>query len=155
MYFDRFRQVIVALEAHEGAPFRAVPAEVRREIWTLFGELAAFAFTPEVSRAFVRRVARVEPLMTRVMPMENWQTYVQILRAYLERGYDMRDVVAGLSIPMTILVGGASRMYPPEGQRAIADLLPSARVVTVEDAGHFLPFEAPRVFQRELVKFLS
>ncbi len=154
-YFARFRAVLDAIAAHEGATYRELPAPLRREIWSLFGDFAAVSFTSPVSQAFVRSVARFEALMTRVVPMQNWETYVAIMRAYIERDYDMREVVANLPIPMTVLVGGASRMYPPEGQRAIASLSPRARIVEVDGVGHFLPFEAPRRFQRELDAFLG
>ncbi len=46
-------------------------------------------------------------------------------------------------------------MYPAEGQMAIADLVPHARIVTFERCGHAIPFEAPRRFQRELRRFVS
>ncbi|MBC7171102.1 MAG: alpha/beta hydrolase [Polyangiaceae bacterium] len=154
-YFARFHALLAALEAHADSAFDELPPSLRKEVWSLFADFAAVSFTSPIAQTFVRSVARTDALMTRIMPMRNWQTYVAILRAYLERDYDMREVVGALSIPMTVLVGGASRMYPPEGQRSIATLLPTARVIEVEGVGHFLPFEAPRRFQRELDRFLA
>jgi pimeloyl-ACP methyl ester carboxylesterase len=56
--------------------------------------------------------------------------------------HERRDALAALSaLPVVIMVGGADRLTPVPHARAIADALPTARLVIYPDAGHMLPYE--------------
>jgi pimeloyl-ACP methyl ester carboxylesterase len=155
-FFTRFRAMLARLEIlGSETPYASLPAEIRADFWALFADFASVSFTSALTRESIRLIARREPVMRRFVPIARWQTYMQILRAYLEEDYDMRAAFGGINVPMTVLVGGASRMYPPEGQRSIGRLAPRATVVEVDGAGHYLPFEAPIRFARELARFLG
>jgi non-heme chloroperoxidase len=154
-----FPQVAQLLEKMLGefaeAHYDELPRELREEFWRLLGEFSSAAFTPPLLRQLLLRAARNEALMRRVLPIKRVQAYATIVRAYLERDYDLRDAFGAIAVPMTVLIGGASRMYPPEGQRTIRELAPHARVREVANVGHMLPYEAPREFMRELRTFLA
>ncbi|MES0873200.1 alpha/beta fold hydrolase [Sinimarinibacterium thermocellulolyticum] len=84
----------------------------------------------------------------------NWTIYLDSVRSYLEDD-DWRTTLPSLAVPMTVLIGNDSIMHPAESQRMIRDLVPHARIVDIPDCGHAIPFEAPRVFRRELARFLA
>ena len=154
-FFARLEELTRALEGLAGEPYDALPSALRREFWTLIGEFSASAFSAPAMQRLVRAAAGHEPLMRRLLPVERWQIYPKIVRAYLERDYDLREGFRAIRVPLTVLIGGASRMYPPAGQRTIGELAPHARVREVPSAGHMLPYEAPRLFMRELSGFLA
>ncbi|HVZ35749.1 MAG TPA: alpha/beta hydrolase [Polyangiaceae bacterium] len=155
-FFERLRALLTALDDERMQQrYDDLPPELRAEFWGVLGEFSAAAVTTEGARALVRTLARQEPLMRRLLPVERWQVYVQIARAYLERNYDLRDAFRNIAVPMTVLIGGASRMYPPAGQHTIKELAPHARIRELPNVGHHVPFEAPRLFLRELRDFLA
>jgi pimeloyl-ACP methyl ester carboxylesterase len=56
--------------------------------------------------------------------------------------HERRDALAALStLPVVVMAGGADRLTPLPHARAIADALPSARLVIYPGAGHMLPYE--------------
>jgi non-heme chloroperoxidase len=154
-FFARVAALLAALERLGGPSYAAVPDALKRDLASVFSEFAAAAFThPQVRDAVERATARPQ-LLPWFLPSAGFATHVQIMRAYLEQRYDLRAAFAALPVPSLVLIGGASRMYPPEGQRRIAGLSPRARALELPGVGHMLPLEAPRAFVRELQTFLS
>lgn len=153
-FFARLRALVTALDPLKDKSFEALPRALREEFFGALGEFSAAAFTSPLMQTIVRTAAHNEPLMRRVFAVEHWQTYLHIVRAYLERDYDLREGFRAIRIPMTVLIGGASRMYPPAGQRTIASLAPHAQVCEIPNSGHNLPVEAPARFFRALSGFL-
>ena len=68
---------------------------------------------------------------------------------------DLRDALAHLTVPTTVMVGSRDRLTPPPLSRALADALPNlAGFEEVPGAGHMATVEEPEVFNdkiRELV----
>lgn len=62
---------------------------------------------------------------------------------------------ARLTMPVLCLVGDRDQLFPPSSIRALADLLPDARVVEVSGAGHSPYFEDPGAWNRAVDQFLS
>lgn len=56
---------------------------------------------------------------------------------------DLVDSVSGLRVATTVVWGTADRLTLPGLNRQIAESIPGARAVVVEQAGHQIPFEAP------------
>ena len=142
--------LLAELETHRGK----APRRLRRSLWRGLAEFTAYAFHHRGMR-FVSGLSRYERLVRRFTPTANWPVYLDCLRAYASENYDWRQSLKKLKVPMTVLVGMESRMYPAEGQLRIAEWVPHARVVQIADCGHTIPFEAPRVFLREMSRFLS
>jgi pimeloyl-ACP methyl ester carboxylesterase len=148
------RALMQELEPHRGKRYRALPRPLRKRLWN---ELAGFyrhAFHQPVWRRFVG-LARHEMLIRRLAPVANWPIYMDCLRSYLHDDYDWRSTLPQMQVPVTALVGMQSTMYPAEGQLAIAQLVPQARIVRFDNCGHAIPFEQPRRFVRELHRFLE
>ena len=87
---------------------------------------------------------------SRVLPVAHWGAYMDVLRAYLDERHDLREALAGVRAPVTVMVGEASEMYPAEGQLALARTAPQGRAVRFPGVGHAVPWEAPVGFVRAL-----
>jgi pimeloyl-ACP methyl ester carboxylesterase len=154
-FFARVRRILSALEDHGADTYAALPPALHHELASVFSEFAAAAFTHPHVRGAVERATATPTLLPWFLPRRGFATHVQIMRAYLERQYDLRAGFRSISVPSVVLIGGASRMYPAEGQRRIAALSARASSVELPGVGHMLPLEAPRAFLRELRTFLA
>lgn len=141
------------VEPFRGQPFRRIPRDLRRQLWQQLATFYRHAFhQPHWQR--LAALARHEILIRRVARVDNWSIYFDCLRAYARDAYDWRASLPGIRVPTTVLVGLQSTMYPCAGQLAMRELVPHARVVTLDNCGHAVPFEQPRRFIRELGHFL-
>ncbi|HEX6243767.1 MAG TPA: alpha/beta hydrolase [Polyangiales bacterium] len=163
-FFARVRRVLDALERHTAeqsergvaaSDYAMLSHSLRRELASVFSEFAAAAFTHPQVRGAVERATATPRLLPWFLPAGGFAAHLQIMRAYLERQYDLRSGFRTISVPSVVLIGGASRMYPAEGQRKIAALSAHASSVEIPGVGHMLPLEAPRAFLRELRAFLA
>lgn len=142
-------------DLHEYRSFRYehLPPSLRSALWTSLSEFFSAAFHQRHWKLFTR-LAQHELLIRRVAPTSNWTIYLDSVRSYLEDDYDWRPTLPKIGVPMTVLIGRDSMMYPAAGQAHIAQLVPHARVVTFDNCGHAIPFEQPQRFHRELRQFL-
>ncbi len=155
-FFVETRALLDELErSHFDKPWQALPERLRMEFWRLLGVFAAAAFTSELAQRALGWAATREHVMQRALPVRNWQAYTRVVRSYTERAYDLRTSFRKIEVPLTVLIGGGSRMYPAPGQRAIRDYAPHARMREIPHVGHMIPYEAPRTFLRELNQFLA
>ncbi len=69
--------------------------------------------------------------------------------------FDRRDALAGHRMPVLVVAGEKDRNAPPGMMRRMAQRIPTALFVEVEGAGHLLPLERPRDFNRILETFLA
>jgi pimeloyl-ACP methyl ester carboxylesterase len=153
-FFTRLRTNIDALEAHPAhVPYDALPRGLRMEFWTLFAQFASAGFANKPLSRLAYWMASSEPLARRLLPVASFRTHLSVIRAYLDQNYDLRKAFSLIRVPLTVLIGGASRMYPPAGQRAIAKLAAHATLREIPDVGHNVPLEAPLQFVRELRRF--
>lgn len=65
---------------------------------------------------------------------------------------DLREGIARIGIPTTIVVGSADRLTPPDRAAELADTIPGAELVTLDGYGHMLPLEAPDEVATALAK---
>jgi proline iminopeptidase len=66
---------------------------------------------------------------------------------------DARPLLAKIDCPTLVLVGAFDLICGPTQGRLIARAVPSAELVIVPDAGHFIAAEAPDAFADEIIKF--
>lgn len=142
------------LEVHRHKPFHQVPEPLRQRLWHTLGDFFGYAFHTKAWRAFTS-LARHEAFIRTVAPVSNWPIYMDVLRSYTEDDYDWRPDLPRITVPMTVMIGMQSTMYPPEGQQLFRALVPQAHTVEFDGCGHAIPFEAPARFARELRRFLK
>ena len=73
--------------------------------------------------------------------------------AIFEMNYDTR--LAEIATPTLILAGAADSSTPPERMQMYADDITGARMVVLENAGHFPNVETPDAFNEALAAFLD
>lgn len=149
-----WKSLMQDLEPYRGEAFKKIPKALRARLWSVLSEFFGFAFHKAGWKLF-SQLAKHEFIIRNIAPTSNWPIYMDTLRSYTEDDYDWRPSLSKLAVPMTVLVGMRSTMYPAQGQLQIGKLAPNARVVKFEDCGHALPFEAPVRFTSELRQFLA
>ena len=68
---------------------------------------------------------------------------------------DRSETLRGLRMPALVLCGRHDALCPPARHEAMAALIPGARLVVVEDAGHLPTLEAPGAVARALEAWLA
>ena len=84
-------------------------------------------------------------------PIPNLVATVRALAGRLDSG----ETASSMGVPAIVLVGEADVLTPPAEASELAGLLPSAKLVTVPEAGHLTPLERPDEVKEELFLFLS
>lgn len=75
-------------------------------------------------------------------------------RAIQARG-DHRAALSALDLPAVVMCGRQDRITPPALAEELAALLPGARLVLVDGAGHMLPCEQPQAVVQALQPLLT
>ena len=86
-----------------------------------------------------------ETLVARVIAMAEEvgrENFVLQQRAILGRR-DQSDTLAALNVPALVLGGGLDTLTPPQASRDMAELIPDAELVIMEEIGHLSTIEAP------------
>lgn len=68
---------------------------------------------------------------------------------------DWRDVVRRFPLPLLMLAGRESQVWPCEHAAAAVDGTPHGRALVIEDAGHAISFDQPDRFNEALLGFLA
>ena len=82
------------------------------------------------------------------------QVFVAQSRA-LQRRRDQQKTLRRATMPALILAGAKDGLVTPRRQAFMADLMPTARVQIIEDAGHLLPLEQPVAVTKALENFFG
>jgi pimeloyl-ACP methyl ester carboxylesterase len=69
--------------------------------------------------------------------------------------FDLRPRLPGVTCPTLVISGRDDGLNPPEMGREVADLIPGAKFIMFENAGHMLTSEEPERLQREVLAFLA
>lgn len=153
---DEFREMLDLMEAHDrNTPWQDVEARVRARLWLTLAHFMSDATYNRPLRFGMKWLLRHERIARRLMPPDNWPVYLDVMRAYLEGDYDMRSSLAKIDVPMTVMVGTESKMYPAPGQIWIKSQVRHAKIVCFENCGHALMLDSPRKFVVELARFLG
>lgn len=80
-------------------------------------------------------------------------TYERAARATFS--FSAAGRLAGLNVPVLVMVGAEDRVTPPPLAHELAAQIPGARVVEIPRAGHISNAENPAAFNRALADFLA
>jgi len=107
-------------------------------------------FAPSTRKNSPDLVADVRRVMVSTSP----QTIAAALRGMAHRE-DFTGQLATIDVPTLLVCGRQDALSPVEEMRWVADAIPSAQFVVLEDAGHLAPLEAPQAFHEALLAFLE
>lgn len=139
---------------------------VMRETWRVAAEnggataLAQLTSQQGFARAFWDRPAAMATQRSFVEAMET-TTPAEFLRDLdVMDGLDVSELAGAIAAP-TLLIGAAEDQMTPVdvapsgvGMRDLASIIPHARLVVIENAGHFLWFEQVEAGSKEVVDFV-
>lgn len=152
----RFENLIAMGDRYPvGTNYQEISRIDKQQMREGFAAFFAYALVRNVQKQAVKAFVHAEPLARQLINTENWRIYLHCMRAYVEQDYDLREALASIHIPVTLMVGMRSEMYPPEGQLQMTSMLPNCRLVTFAGAGHAIPGSEPIKFARELRQFLA
>jgi pimeloyl-ACP methyl ester carboxylesterase len=72
-----------------------------------------------------------------------WRSFVVEQRALFDELGDLAPGLAGITVPVTVVIGGADRIVPASTGHHLAAAIPGARLIRLERAGHLLSHERP------------
>jgi pimeloyl-ACP methyl ester carboxylesterase len=82
------------------------------------------------------------------------EAFLRQQQAIIGRG-DYLAELPKIKCPTLVLCGAGDMLTPPEGHREMAALIPHAKLVVVEDAGHLAPLEQPEAVTKALSDWLD
>jgi pimeloyl-ACP methyl ester carboxylesterase len=68
---------------------------------------------------------------------------------------DLTAVLPSLYMPVLVGCGARDELCPPSLHRAMADMIPNAHSICIDDAGHLLPLEQPHALAKSLTTFFN
>ncbi len=98
--------------------------------------------------------AALAQTLTRMALRVGREAYLRQQHAILHRP-DSRPLLPGIAIPTLVLAGEADRVTPPAASRAMAALIPHARLAILPGCGHLPPLERPHAVTAELRNWLA
>ena len=124
---------------------RTAPLDAGRSMAEVAAGLVAQMVSPEAS---AQVVAEAVAVMSRVPP----RTYRLALQALM--GFDRREALATLPMPVLLIAGSDDRNAPPSVMQGMAARIPRADYRCLDLCGHLMPFERPDAFNDALLSFL-
>lgn len=97
--------------------------------------------------------AFIEPLTAMVLRFTA-EDHEKQIRALINRP-DARPVLPTIKGPALIACGREDEWSPPALHEAMAAAIPGARLVVIENSGHFLPVEQPEAFTKALREWMQ
>lgn len=124
-----------SIDASRSIGMRAL-AEARVD--SLIGSLASHAVRAEV----VETMSRIDPAAYALGARAVWLA-------------DQVERARAIDVPTLVLVGDEDRITPPALSRQLAALIPGAKMMTIENAGHLANLEQPGEFNRAVGQFIA
>jgi uncharacterized protein (TIRG00374 family) len=84
-----------------------------------------------------------------------WRTFLIEQRALLFELAELEAAAEAVRVPVLLIADPADRVVPVKTSHRLAAMLPDARLILVEGAGHHLPRRAPRVVADAITEFLA
>ena len=82
-----------------------------------------------------------------------WKRNPNLVKGFIET--ELWDSVRKITAPTLYVIGGASRIVPPETQQKLKDTLPHVRIVVMPGLGHYPDEEDTAGFMKIVQEFLQ
>ena len=153
---SRFNTSLEKFECELRKPYAALDSRLRIEYLDSISEFFNLAFHRPLEKLVagnLLKIPLIREVTARAVYADTWESYYYCLVSYQRWDYDFRVTMQAIDIPVTLLIGKYSDMYPAEGQREMARVNPNIQTVEFEES-HGLMYTSPVKFQRELNRFL-
>jgi 3-oxoadipate enol-lactonase len=157
LFPERVRALVLAdtrSQADTDEARRAREETARRALEEGMGPIADTMLPKLLAPATLERepevVARVREMILKTKP----EGAAAALRGMAVRR-DQTDLLAEMSVPVLVLVGGEDAITPPSDAEAMSRRIEGSRLEIIEGAGHVSNVERPGQFNRALLNFLG
>jgi pimeloyl-ACP methyl ester carboxylesterase len=149
------RLALVSTGVHLPSPAEAPGRHALRDLGRARGMAALVDawLPPMVARSRSDDTAFMTPLRTMCIEAGLTRFEAQIT-ALLDRP-EVESLLPHITCPVLVAAGSEDRWSPPAQHKAIAALIPDARLMIVKGAGHMLPAEAPDALNIAIADWLS
>ena len=153
--FAQFESLISRAKPYMQADdFRHLPYELKTGLLDMERAFSLLSVSRQHSQLLVKTLSYRPAYKVALMTHSTWQHKLRCLSAYVELPYNYREVLETVDIPVTLLIGGRSKLYDPKWQLKLADRLFNAKVEILAKSGHAMPMDAPVEFYQALKRFL-
>lgn len=148
------RLALVSTGTHRPRPGEAEKRYALRDLGRREGAAALVdAWLPPMIAPANRRPALVDPLR-RMCIDAGIDVFAAQIEALLGRP-SVDTLLPGIACPTLVAVGSEDVWSPPDQHHAITAVVPDARLVIIEGAGHMLPAEAPEALNDAIAAWLA
>lgn len=152
--FTQFQGLIARAQPYLHLSHTQIPSEFKHDLLQSLADFVNETVHSHTQRRLLKPLSRFPQLMQYAMPMQGWSTLIHGMQAYIEQGYDLRQSLSELHVPVTVFSGARSRLYAVEGQTRFTEMLPNGRQVIFAQSGHMPMLDQPLMFVREFGRFL-
>jgi pimeloyl-ACP methyl ester carboxylesterase len=117
------------------------------------GTKDGFDFVPPLSNCFARPVKEYKQLSATPEAFDNFSEAVTLMQK-TEPNYTVADL-ASIHVPVAIVRSENDEFIKREHAEYLAQSIPEAEVVFLEDVSHFAPLQRPVLFNRVMLEFLG
>jgi len=158
-YPERVRKLVL-LGTHYGGPeYMELTRDLWKEILDVKGlapdEIYRRGIRYAVTEEFFERERELVEEMVRMRLKLSQPAYAFKRQFDAAAAFDVKDRVHLIKAPTLLLAGKEDRVVPLVLMERLAERIPNARLVVVEEASHLLFIERPEVVNREIVRFLK
>jgi len=136
-------------------PFKELPSSFQKLYIKVFRVLGVYCFPRPYQKRAVQIISQTRFFLSQFALNCSWHAATSCLRSYIRKDYDMRDGLKEISIPVTIMVGMKSELFPNQGVFYLDEQIPQSRLVKFERSGHALFVTEPIKFRKEFKRFLK
>ena len=137
-----------SLGCYDAASYEALAAAVRRDMST---------FADGNAEACFHDLSVVDPDVLAMVKSETLECCPEALceLMYDHTHQDWRSECRHMTIPALVLAGRETKIFPIDGIKAVAEMIPDSELKIFENCGHWLYLEEPKKFADEVHDFVT
>lgn len=135
--------------------FTSLDLKTRMTLIRTLGNFMGDAASYEWAKDLLRKVSNYQQVTNFIFPLEYWHVFFDHALSFVENDYDFRTAFEELEIPVSLISGKKSHIFPIQAQNHMIQSCPIGSHMILQKSGHLLMFEEPLLFSRALSKTLE
>lgn len=122
-----------------------------RSLGSFMSDAASYRWAKDV----LRKMSASRRITDILFPLDFWHVFFDHALSFIVNDYDFRDDFKHIEIPVTLISGMKSHIFPYLAQSHLIQSCPEGSHITLGRSGHLLMFEEPVAFSRALSSTLT
>lgn len=122
-----------------------------RSLGCFMSDAASYVWAKDL----LRKMSNSRAVTDLIFPMDFWHVFFDHAHSFVENDYDFRSVFRDLNVPVSLISGRNSHIFPYAAQEHMINSCEEGNHLTLHRSGHLLMFEEPVMFSRALSKILA